>query len=145
MEQADRMINRAGVGDIEHIKRIGERFYNSSVWKDVIAYDPEYFGEFIANMIQSGGVVFISPHGFCGGMMAPVYFSPTARIAAELFWFSEDQYGPQLHQAFEDWARSEGAEIVQMTGQINDREKGIRRLYSQRGYAAKEIGFFKVI
>ena len=96
-------------------------------------------------MITGAGVIFLSEDGFCGGMLAPVYFSSETKIASELFWHCEDSHGQALHAAFEAWAKDSGADIVEMTGQINAREKGIRRLYRARGYDAREIGFFKVL
>jgi len=137
------LIKRATQDDLAEILRIGERFYLGSVWSGVVEFDPEHFARFALQMMRGEGAIFLSDDGMCGGMLAPVYFSSNAKIASELFWHCEDGKGQELHQAFEDWARQEGAEIVHMTGQANAREKGIRRLYRARGYEAKEIGFFK--
>lgn len=139
------MIKQATAADLPHILRVGKRFYESSVWAGVVEYDPSHFASFALGMMQGGGVIFISKDGFCGGMLAPVYFSSKTKIASEMFWHTDDGEGAALHAAFEAWASQQGADIVHMTGQINAREKGIRRLYRSRGYDAREIGFFKAI
>ena len=136
-------VRRASPDDIGHILSLGAAFHASSVWAESVPYDRRSFEATVRAIIGGAGAIFVSDKGFCGGVTSPVYFNAHVKIAAELFWYTQDSHGQELHATFERWAKDTNHSFVHMTGQINEREKGIRRLFESRDYTAQEINFFK--
>lgn len=69
----------------------------------------------LARLIESDhGAVFVSDGGFIAGALQPTVISPRI-VAKELGWFASDRSGMALLRAFEAWAASAGAEMVQIS------------------------------
>lgn len=137
------MIRTATLDDIPEVLGFAAEFldYSPHRW---IGLDVEAFTATLTQMIEGPGVVFLSDDGFIGGALAPAYFNPSVILAAELFWFAR-QEGPELRQAFEAWARENGASAVTCTGLVDHHEAAIRRVYARAGYEPSEIAFMKRI
>lgn len=136
------MIRRATLDDMPAILDLGAEFlaYSPHSW---IPLDRDAFATFAAHMIEHGAI-FLSEDGFIGGLLSPAYFNPAYVFAAELFWFARKE-GPQLRQAFEAWAREQGASAVTCSGLVDHHEAAIRRVYGRAGYEPSEIAFMKRI
>ena len=136
------MIRRATGDDIPQIVELGAEFLAVSphAW---IPLDRDAFTEFAGRLVDHG-VVFLSDDGMIGGLVTPFFFNPAVTTAAELFWFARKE-GRALREAFEGWAREQGAACLTCAGLVNDREPAIRRNYERAGYVAKEIAFMKRI
>lgn len=134
------MIRRAKLDDLNIAVRFAKEFHAESVhsW---IPVDGEALTSWMAGLIE-GGAVFLSDHGIIGGVIMPLYFNPAFKIAAELFWWAP-QEGRALREAYEDWARSEGASISQFSGQRNNRSETVEKLFRRAGYEPVETGFMK--
>lgn len=92
-------------------------------------------------MVAEAGVIFLHDNGMIGGVLMPLYFAPTFKIAAELFWWAPDGDGG-LREAFEGWAR-ENADAVQFSGLCDHREGAINRLYRRGGFERAEVSYLK--
>jgi len=138
-------VRQAGPEDIDFIVKMGGHFHAASPYSGLIRYEPGDVRDFLAGLFNSGGgAVFIDRKAMCGGMIAPLYFNAEARIAVELFWYAKGP-GRAVREAFERWAVQEKAELIQMSCLVDDREKAMRRLFKQQGYAAKELSLIKEI
>lgn len=133
-------IRKATLADLEEIVRIGESFHAYCPYAE-IPFDPVAFREFCARLIE-GGVIFLSSDGMIGGLLSPLYFNPSISGAAELFWYARDG-GRELREAFETWGKEAGAQIIQFSGLVNEREAASRRLFRAAGYRATEVAFMK--
>jgi hypothetical protein len=139
------MIRQATMDDIEDVLEWGRKFHAYSPWgKRVPINEPDWRAT-VTNLLQSDeAAVFVSDGGFCGGLIFPMYFNHDFRIAQEFFWFA-DHDGTALREAFESWAKDHGASAIQMSCIADDREKAVRRLFRQSGYAATETALMKEI
>jgi hypothetical protein len=134
------LIRRATEADLDRIVELGAAFHGYSPYRE-IAFDPEGFREFAAKLVE-GGAVFLSDDGMIGGCLVPLYFNPAVVMGAELFWWA-GKTGKALREAFEGWARDEGAQGVQFSGLTDQREETIRKVFARAGYTAGETAFFK--
>lgn len=136
------MIRKATAQDIPLIVELGAEFLAVSphAW---IPLDRDAFTEFAGRLVEHG-VVFLSEDGMIGGLLSPFFFNPAVTTAAELFWFARKE-GRQLREAFEAWAKDQGAACMTCAGLVNEREATIRKVYERAGYVAKEVAFMKRI
>ncbi len=136
------MIRRATVADLPRIMDLGADFLAYSPHRD-IELDRDAFAAFSTGLIEKG-VIFLSDEGMIGGFLSPAYFNPAYVMAVELFWWAASE-GTSLRLAFEGWAKDSGARRIVFTGLVDDRERGIRRVFSRAGYAPVEMSFVKDI
>jgi len=138
-------IRKAGPDDLEAVVEWGRKFHAYSPWGKRVPIEDEDWRRTVANLLASeDAAVFVSDGGFCGGLIFPMYFNFSFRIAQELFWFA-DHGGTELREAFEDWARARGADAIQMSCIADDRETAVRRLFRKAGYSATETSLMKEI
>lgn len=134
------MIRRASLDDLDRVVELGEAFHAYSPYRE-IEFSPEGFRGFAERLIE-GGAVFLSDDGMIGGCLVPLYFNPSIVMGAELFWWA-GKTGKPLREAFEAWARDEGAQGVQFSGLTDQREETIRKVFARAGYQPGETAFFK--
>ena len=136
-------VRRAALDDLEAVVEWGRKFHAYSPWgKRVPIEDADWRQTATMLVTSEDAAVFVSEHGFCGGLIFPMYFNFGFRIAQELFWFA-DRDGTLLREAFEDWARSRGADAIQMSCIADERETAVRRLFRKAGYSAVETSLMK--
>lgn len=82
------------------------------------------------------GAVFVSRGGFIAGALVPTIINP-ARIAQELGWFAKDGSGLRLLRAFEAWASTRGATLVQLSTSPDGPD------LSRLGYRRAELSWVK--
>lgn len=138
-------MRQAILSDIPELLRIGRLFHAASPYADLVEYDEPSMAQVLTNLINGAGVVWMSQHAICGGLLTPLHFNHSALVAAELFWFSEKGSGSDVREAFENWAADQGATFIQMSCLVNDKERPMRRLFRGKGYGAKEVSFLKVV
>lgn len=126
--------------DIGRIVRLGREFHAYSPWSDV-PYDTEAVTGFAETCVRTGAV-FLSESGMCGGLVTPLFFNPSFRVGVEFFWFAPND-GQALRQAFEDWARDEGAHGVQFSALGDDHLPALTRIYRRSGFVPAETAFVK--
>jgi hypothetical protein len=80
-------------------------------------------------------------HGAIGGIVAPMWLNPRVRVATELFWWASRD-GLQLMRAFEDWAREQDVDVVQMIA-ILGVDRDVTSIYDRAGYLPAELNFVK--
>jgi GNAT superfamily N-acetyltransferase len=84
--------------------------------------------------------------GAIAGVLHDSVFDGTPS-ASELFWYvwpgSERGAGTALLQAFEEWARSRGAERVTMAYMVHNMPGRLANFYEKNGYEAFETHYIK--
>ena len=138
-------VRRATLDDLDAVLEWGRKFHAYSPWGKRVPIVETDWRQTVTGLLSSDdAAVFVSEGGFCGGLIFPMYFNFGFRIAQELFWYA-DHGGTELRQAFEDWARSRGADAIQMSCIADDRETAVRRLLRKAGYDATETSLMKEI
>ena len=136
------MIRRATLSDVPRIVQLGRKFHAYSIWRD-LPYDLEAVARTAYSMVKNeDGAVFLSDDGLCGGLINALYFSPSHRIAVELFWYAPTE-GKELREAFEAWAVERGADAIQFSALADDRRGATERLYRMAGYNPVETVLMK--
>ena len=121
-----------------------QSFHAYSPWSEV-PFDAAACALGLARL-DSTGHLDVREGGMIGGMIVPCLFNPAIKMAAELFWWSEDaSLGRALREGFEAWARDQGALYVMCSALADEHEPAVRRLYGRAGYEAAEIAFRKVL
>lgn len=134
------MIWRATQEDVATATAFAREFHAESVHSDIPVV-PDVLEAWMAGLIEQG-VVFLSPRGIIGGLVAPIYFNPSYRVAVELFWWAPEG-GKALREAFEAWAVEQGVNAIQFSGQRNERSATVEKLFRRAGYEPVETGFVK--
>jgi len=138
------MIRRASVFDIPEILKLGRDFFDYGPWAERTEYVESDLERSLKAIIEGDGAIFLSDDGMCGGLIFPLYFNLSHKIAQELFWFAPTD-GTALRQSYEQWAKDNGARDIQMTCLCDGREKGMRRLLGAKGYSVIETSFLRRI
>lgn len=134
------MIRKADASDLARIVEMGVQFHAYSPYRE-FPFDADDFGEFAGRLIESG-VILLSDDGMLGGVLHPLFFNSTAIMGCELLWWA-GKTGRQLREAFEVWAREQGAVGVMFSGLSDEREPTIRKVFARAGYQPGELAFFK--
>lgn len=129
----------ASTEDIPIMVEWGARFHAAGGLK--MPYSPEKVADLLDGLIAGGGV-FISSTGMIGGALVSPYCTDDWKMAVELFWWA-DGGGMALLRAFEDWARSNGADEIRMTS-LGVLERATQIL-ARKGYTVIEISHTKVV
>lgn len=136
------MIRRASAADVAIAVQTAKEFHAESVHAH-IPVDDDALTAWMGGLIDVGAV-FLSDHGIIGGLISPIYFQPAYRVAVELFWWAPKE-GRALREAFEAWAAEQGADAIQFSGQVNDRQATIEKIFRRAGYEPVETGYVKRI
>jgi GNAT superfamily N-acetyltransferase len=138
------MIRRATMQDIELVARLGHAFISEAdEMPDATLVECV---EFAARLLSSEtGCAFVSEkgEGIIAGVIAPLYYKPSYKLAAELFWRANDGTGLQLLSAFEGWAWSQGANDVRLSTLAEFSDPLTAKLLKRRGYAPYEHHYVK--
>jgi hypothetical protein len=138
-------VRQATLDDVDAVMEWGVRFHAYSIWGKRVPIVEDDWRETVTSLLGSDdAAVFMTDNGFCGGLIFPMYFNKSYRIAQELFWFASSG-GSALREAFEDWAKERGAQAIQMSCIADDREAAVRRLFRKAGYDATETALMKEI
>jgi hypothetical protein len=84
--------------------------------------------------------LLVHERGAIGGVLAAMWCSPGVMVASELFWWSESN-GLALMKAFEAWAASKGAQVVNMVMIMGVRD--VSPIYDRAGYSPVELSFMR--
>jgi GNAT superfamily N-acetyltransferase len=132
-------VRRATIEDIPRLADMMERFVrlggHEPSRKSVEAY---------LLWALTEGVVFIGKAGAIGGMMQPLPFDASGKYATELFWWSEGGEGIRLLNAYEKWAKDNGARNI-IVSTIDTIESKAARILERRGYTPQETKHVRAI
>jgi GNAT superfamily N-acetyltransferase len=134
-------MRRAEASDLDRVVTLAANFHAYGVWKDV-PLDRGAFTAFVANLIENGAV-FLTDTGVIAGLISPFYFQPAFKLGVELFWWAPDGGGRELREAFEGWAREQGATAVQFSAMGDENAERVARLYRRAGFEPAETAFVK--
>jgi hypothetical protein len=135
------LIKRATADDLDTVVRLGTDFHAYSPWRDD-PLDPEAFRVFLGGVIDNGAV-FLCGESMILGALVPLWFNPSVVIAFEVGWWAPDGNGRKVREAFEAWAKENGANGVQCAALADDNLDRVERVYSRAGYQKNEVAFVK--
>lgn len=147
------MLRRATVEDLPKMQGWAEEFYSSS--KHLRGFQLGRFIKFWTAMLNSGaGVIFIVTEStaleevivgaICGMAHADIYSGEM--IASEFAWRVKEGSrgdGVRLYYAFENWAREQGCETIQMVHLVDVMPEKVAKFYARLGYEPIETRYSK--
>lgn len=136
------MIRTASHADLDAVVSFGSDFHAYSPWRE-IEFDRDATKEFCARLID-GGVILMSDAGMIGGLMNPLYFNPSYKVACELFWWATSG-GLKLMKAFENWGLENKASAFQFSALGDEKSDRMATLFERAGYRKVETGYFREV
>lgn len=136
-------VRTVSVEDIPSLVEMGAKFHAMSPHRDMGEYDADGVGRMLAFMVSSSSAILLTnEEGLIGGVLAPVYFAPGKIMAEESFWWAGSG-GGELLAAFEEAAKSKGADFVLLSTLENERSAVIDRIVTRKGYRPVERRYVK--
>lgn len=135
------MIRQATSDDMPRLMAIAVEFWKLSPLSEFVALDEIAVCETIERAIDNGSC-FVGERGVIMGFMMPHWAAPSCRVALEIAWYGAGE-GDALMQAFEQWAKDNGAVGVQMSTIGAAHDDKIESKLIKSGYQVAERGFFK--
>lgn len=123
--------------DLPDILEMGKRFCKVAD----LEFNEETLRSTLINLIDNG-ICIRSQMGAIGGIVYPMFMSGKM-VAQEFFWWSEDEKGLLLLQAFERKAKELGAENVIMVSLAKSGYNRVADIYKKCGYEFLESNFIK--
>ena len=131
---------------MEDAIRLARAFHAYGVWRNAPFDEDAVRATFAQMMDGDRAYLEATPSGLVGGVLVPLWFSPSVIIAAELFWYAEAPgEGRRLRQRFEAWAREMGADHIQFSAMADEKQNVLTRLFSRSGYELCELGFRRAV
>jgi GNAT superfamily N-acetyltransferase len=135
------MIRQATSDDIPRLMAVGEAFWKLSPLSEFIPLDDIAVCEVIERAIENGSC-FVGEKGVIMGFLIPHWANPAYKVALEFAWYGAGE-GDALLEAFETWAKENGAIGVQMATVGASYDDKIEAKLIKSGYTLAERGFFK--
>ncbi len=130
--------------DLEDIVEMAKKFHQQSIWRESL-FDENKVRSMAHVLLGLGGIFVNSAGGFIAGSLQPLIFSSTTFVAVELAWFAPNGGGRELREAFEEWARAQGASIIQVCLLGDENFDKNHANISANGYALAELQYVKVL
>ncbi len=135
------MIRQATSDDLPRLMAVASEFWALSPWSSMVDMSEIAVCGLLEKAIE-GGSCFVGERGVIFGFMGPVWAAPDHKIAVELAWWGEGE-GLALLEAFETWAKDNGAIGVQMSTLGAEHDDKTEAKLREAGYKVSERGFFK--
>lgn len=138
-------IRAATTADVPRLVEMGQRFLQSTVYRDLLAENPEAMAAMATLLVdRADAVVLVAEShrltGMIGLLICPHHISGE-RMANEVFWWVDPETrgtsGLRLLRAAEAWAREHGAVRMQMVAP----DASVGKIYERFGYAPIEIAY----
>ena len=140
-------IRQATATDVDAMLALGAGFFDFSQFAQFVPFDPAGARASIAAAVDTG-IAFVAEIdgriiGAIMGILCPIWFNPSARLAAELGWWVDEGFrgsmaGVRLLQAFEAAAKEAGAVAVSMSDLSAGGTWPAARLFERLGYTVVE-------
>lgn len=147
------VVRRATEDDVPALVALGERFIMRSPYGASLDVTADDLDTGIRLALLARGVAFIAEVngdavGAIIGAVTPIWCSARARVGAELAWWVDDAHrgkvlGIRLLQAFESWAKEQGASHVVMSDLVFDGDAPVGPMFERLGYRLVERSHLK--
>ena len=136
------MIRQATSDDLPRLMDVAVQFWALTPWASMgLERDDIAICSTLENAIENGSC-FVGEKGVIFGFMGPVWAAPQHKIAVELAWWGAGE-GMELLEAFETWAKDNGAIGVQMSTLGSGNDTRTEEKLIKAGYRISERGLFK--
>lgn len=139
------MLREATEADIPRLLELAQSFYDRSPYKPLGPYDKDASARAISYMLTSpDALVLTNEHGAIGGLLVPVWFSPTVRVAE--VQFNEFRHGGLAAiLEFEAAVKTMGAVVMHLSRFADHRMLAGDRMLGKIGYKPVEHRYVKEV
>lgn len=95
-------------------------------------------------LMREDAIILTSGTGYLIGVLTPLTFNNAFVFAQEIGWFETAKGGKVLIEAYEDWAKSQGALACGVARIEGARDGALDRIYKSIGYVPIEHHYIKV-
>lgn len=149
-------VREATEADLPVYLQLSADFHAASPMNGVCEFEPEGFGEFVLGAMQNPDICILLAElngeivGITGGIIYPLYFSPSHKVSQELWWWLTPAArgsgaGNKMFKHLQSWAKERGAKTMFMIALEDERAQKMEKVYCRAGFEPMERTFMKGI
>ena len=141
------MIRMATASDEESLLAMARDFVAFSPYADLATATDQELRATI-QWLTNNATIFIAdkdnrPVGLLVAVISPLWYAPSCKVASEMAWWIDPQHrtgmaATRLVQAFEKWAKDNGAKAVCMSNLDVENATAVSRMLNKLGYTSTE-------
>ena len=150
------IVRQATKADLDKYLELSADFHAASPMQKVCQFDPEGFKEFVLGAIDNPDICILLAElngeivGITGGIIYPLYFSPSHKVSQELWWWLTPAargsgVGNKMFKDLQLWSKDRGAKTIFMIALEDERAEKMEKVYCRAGFEPMERTFMKGI
>jgi len=150
------IVREAVEADLPVYLQLSADFHAASPMQRVCEFEPEGFKEFVINAMDNPDICILAAElngeivGITGGIIYPLYFSPSHKVAQELWWWLTPAargsgVGNKMFKHLQLWSKERGAKTIFMIALEDERAEKMEKVYCRAGFEPMERTFMKGI
>ena len=149
-------VREATDADLSEYVKLSADFHAASPMQKVCEFEPEGFKEFVLAAIDNPDICILLAElngeivGITGGIVYPLYFSPSHKVSQELWWWLTPAargsgVGNKMFKHLQLWSKERGAKTIFMIALEDERAEKMEKVYCRAGFEPMERTFMKGI
>ena len=149
-------VREATEADLSEYVKLSADFHAASPMQKVCEFEPEGFKEFVLAAIDNPDICILLAElngeivGITGGIVYPLYFSPSHKVSQELWWWLTPAargsgVGNKMFKHLQLWSKERGAKTIFMIALEDERAEKMEKVYCRAGFEPMERTFMKGI
>lgn len=150
------VVREAVEADLPIYVQLSADFHAASPMQRVCEFEPEGFKEFVIGAMNNPDICILAAElngeivGITGGIIYPLYFSPSHKVAQELWWWLTPAargsgVGNKMFKHLQLWSKERGAKTIFMIALEDERAEKMEKVYCRAGFEPMERTFMKEI
>lgn len=150
------IVRDATPADLPVYLQLSADFHAASPMQRVCEFEPEGFKEFVLSAMDNPDICILAAElngeivGITGGIIYPLYFSPSHKVAQELWWWLTPAargsgVGNKMFKHLQLWSKERGAKTIFMIALEDERAEKMEKVYCRAGFEPMERTFMKGI
>lgn len=150
------IVREANEADLPIYLQLSADFHAASPMQRVCEFEPEGFQEFVLGAMDNPNICILIAElngeivGITGGIIYPLYFSPSHKVAQELWWWLTPAargsgVGNKMFKHLQLWSKERGAKTIFMIALEDERAEKMEKVYCRAGFEPMERTFMKGI
>lgn len=147
-------VREATEADLPVYLQLSADFHAASPMQRVCEFEPEGFEAFVLGAMQNPDICILLAElngeivGITGGIIYPLYFSPSHKVSQELWWWLTPAArgsgaGNKMFKHLQSWAKERGAKTMFMIALEDERAQKMEKVYCRAGFEPMERTFMK--
>lgn len=150
------IVRKAVEADLPIYVQLSADFHAASPMHKVSPFEPGGFEEFLRGAINNPDICILLAElndevvGITGGIIYPLYFSPSHKVSQELWWWLTPAargsgVGNKMFKELQLWSKERGAKTIFMIALEDERAEKMEKVYCRAGFEPMERTFMKGI